>query len=120
MIPKNSKVLTLKEPWMTMILSGEKTMELRSTRTNIRGTIYLAQSKTQYIFGKVDIVDCLGPFSDEVFELNKQYHRYHKVKPYNNTYGWVLSNAFSFCDPILFKRPPGAVIWSTVKEDINC
>lgn len=73
--------LGVRQPWIELILRGEKTIEVRSQPTNLRGTIYLYASKkiadipaavmaiseyeldvdtlpTGRLLGTVDIVDC--------------------------------------------------------------
>lgn len=58
------KVLTIKEPWATMILEGKKTIETRTWHTRYRGEILLHASKSPEskisgkIFAIANIVDC--------------------------------------------------------------
>ncbi len=39
------KALSVKQPWASMIASGEKTIELRSWRTRYRGRLMICSSK---------------------------------------------------------------------------
>ena len=40
------KVLTIKQPWASLIMLGYKRFEFRSWKTNYRGEIYIHASKT--------------------------------------------------------------------------
>ena len=71
------KVLTIKEPWATLIIEGYKEYEFRSWKTNYRGKILIHAGKSlerdqvkkfeeynlEYscgeIIGEADLVDCI-------------------------------------------------------------
>ena len=53
------KGLIIKQKWLDKIFAGEKTWEIRGSKTQIRGQIYLIQSGTKHIYGKADLVDCI-------------------------------------------------------------
>ena len=38
------KAISIKQPWLALIMSGEKTLEIRSWRTNVRGDVLLCAS----------------------------------------------------------------------------
>ena len=104
----------MKEPFATMIVRGEKTWEIRKTKTKIRGKIYIISNG--YIIGTVKLIDVLGPFSVE--ELAKYYekHRVDKrfLKEYSKNkklYAWVLSEAKELKRKIKVSIPRGAQIW---------
>lgn len=65
------KVLTIKEPWASMILNGEKTIETRTWRTKYRGLCLLHASKNPRseisgkIFAVAKIVDCKPMTQDD-------------------------------------------------------
>lgn len=40
------KAISIKEPWISRIVSGEKTIEMRTWRTNHRGPLLLVGSRT--------------------------------------------------------------------------
>lgn len=107
------KGLIIKEHWAELILSGMKTIELRSSNTKIRGTIGIIISGTGMIYGTVDLLDCI--------ELNKETF-YEKINehcfedgiekvPYKKIYGWRLSNPQRFEKPIPYTHKQGCVIW---------
>ena len=108
------KALIVKQPWVELILTGRKTYEMRSTRTNVRGRVGLIEQGSGLIVGEVDIVDSLDPLLDEV----GFYHHCSKHKIYSNfdsvktwVYPWVLKNPVRYKTPRHYDHPQGAVIW---------
>ena len=49
------KGLIIKSKWADLILNRDKTIELRSSNTNIRGTIGIIKSGSKKVYGTVDI-----------------------------------------------------------------
>lgn len=104
------KVISIKQPWATLILEGLKEYEFRSWKTKYRGELYIHASKTcdnknmkQFekmnldfpvgmIIGKVTLDDCI--------ELSQNFEeKLIKAKPliYGHTkdrggYAWKVSN----------------------------
>ena len=114
------RALIIHKYWIDLILRGHKTLEMRSRRTNIRGSIGLIEAGTGLIKGKCDLVDSLGPISPE---LRSDYFSWLRIPDGpagladKYCYPWVLKNAVRFDDPIPYDHPKGAVIW--VKLDKN-
>ena len=52
------RALLVKEPWASQLVTGKKTMELRSTRCSMRETVAIARIGTSQIIGtcRIDIV----------------------------------------------------------------
>ncbi|GEN52382.1 ASCH domain-containing protein [Halobacillus faecis] len=119
------KGLLIKEPWIDMILNGEKTWEIRGTNTKQRGTIGLIKSGTSQVFGTVEIADSL-PLTTPVYEKSTGLHGIPEEDcqqmPYKRTYAWVLQNPVLYEEPIPYTHPLGAVIWvdldKAMKEEI--
>lgn len=103
------KVLTLKQPWATLVAEGIKRYEFRSWKTNYRGKILIhagigidkeAMKKfaglnltfpSKKILAEVEIVDCL--FLDD--ELNKKIISENNIAYGNKKregYAWMLDN----------------------------
>lgn len=84
------KVLTIKEPWASLILKGEKTIETRTWKTYHRGIILLHASK----FPKSKISGCI--FATAKLVKIKPMTRYDEKKArcevYPNAYSWFLEN----------------------------
>ena len=103
------KVLTLKQPWATLVAEGIKKYEFRSWKTNYRGKILIhagigideeAMKKfaglnltfpSKKILAEVEIVDCL--FLDD--ELNKKIISENNIaygSKKREGYAWMLDN----------------------------
>ena len=105
--------LILKEPWATLVVNGEKTIEIRTMPTNKIGKeIYIAKAGTKTLIGKVTITDCRRLTPEEFQNLSPQHLALHYSFPPNKKiYGWFLKNAHPFPCPIPYKHPQGAQIW---------
>lgn len=116
------KGLFIKEPWISLILNGEKIWEIRGSKTNIRGRIALIASKSGEVKGYVDLIDCLE-LDGNMFDQNKSKHNIPKERyssenlPYKKTYAWVLSNPKKLEKGLVFKQKKGCVIWINLEED---
>ena len=103
------KVLTIKEPWASLIVNGYKEYEFRSWKTNYRGKILIHAGigidkeamknfaglnltfPSKKILAEVEIVDCL--FLDD--ELNKKIISENNIAYGNKKregYAWMLDN----------------------------
>ncbi len=104
------KVLTLKQPWATLVAEGIKKYEFRSWKTNYRGRILIhagagidkkdmakfkdlnLEFPSKRIIAEVEIEDCL--LLDE--ELNKKIINENNIaygSKYRTGYAWKLKNA---------------------------
>ena len=113
------KVLTIKQPWATLIMQGDKRFEFRSWQTKYRGDLLIHAGKgidkeamkrlSKYItedfpagkiLGKVTLVDCvkMSPeFKDILLKENKDIY----AKSYfQENYGWQMDNVQVFKEPI--------------------
>ena len=113
-LPKGTRVLTVQQPWATLIALGEKPTEYRSWPTSYRGTLAIASSKG---FPKNRRQQCEEPWA-------KRKLRKHNVKvddlplgkilclttlvechKLEDGYGFALKNIKKFVKPISI--PPG-------------
>lgn len=83
------KVLCIKQPWVNHILSGEKTIEIRSYNTNFRGKLLIACSKSPkselggYVVAEAEIINS---------RPTKPSDSDKSLVPYKmNNYSWELS-----------------------------
>ena len=104
------KVLSLKEPFATLIKDGVKIYETRSWKTNYRGEIYIHASlslskservesankylkseiKPGFILCKCELVDCI-PMTDEFIKyINKETSEYDYGLYSEGRYAWKL------------------------------
>lgn len=122
------KVLTIKEPWASLIVNGYKQYEFRSWKTNYRGKIlihagmsfeknvadrflsYNIQYNMGHIIGEAEIVDCIkvdDNFNKELIKLNPVvYARSNHVE----SYAWKLVNIKKYDEPIKCKGKLG--LWN--------
>lgn len=112
------KVLTVKEPYASLIINGYKKYEFRTWKTNYRGKILIHAGKSfdketmnrfsklnlkykpGYIIGEVNIVDCIlitKEFNDKLIKENELIYGMNK----NRTgYAWKLDNVKIYDNPI--------------------
>lgn len=106
--------LIIKEPWIDLILNGDKTWEIRGTNTTIRGRIALIKSGTASIIGTVELIDT-QQLSIQEFNDSEGFHcintNNNTILPYPKTYTWKLTNPTLLSEPLPYRHPQGAVIW---------
>lgn len=115
------KALIIKQPWIDLILAGKKTIEIRGSKTNIRGQIALIASGTGQVIGTCMVNDSINlaeqaDLSDVVIKscVDEATLRSFYKKPN----GWVLSDAKRLTTPVKYKHPMGAIIWVTLEETV--
>lgn len=120
------KGLIIKEYWAKLILDGLKSMELRGSKTKIRGTISIIISGTGMVFGTVDLIDCIELTDTDFYNrINEHCWKDGREKiSYKKVYGWKLDNPKKFEKPIPYTHKQGCVIWvnlddlSTLKMEV--
>ena len=122
------KVLTIKEPWASLIINGYKEYEFRSFKTNYRGKILIHAGLTleknnaikfnnynlDYghgeIIGEAYITDCIlvtDEFENELYNINPLV--YGKSKRARK-YAWKLDNVIMYEKRIPYKGKLG--LWN--------
>ena len=122
------KVLTIKEPWATLIIEGYKSYEFRSWKTNYRGKILIhaglsleKDSEKRFemynltyqmgnIIGEAELVDCIkvdDKLQDELSNINPLV--YAKTS-HKNKYAWKLDNVKKYDKKIPVKGKLG--LWN--------
>ena len=113
------KVLTIKQPWATLIMQGYKRFEFRSWQTKYRGDLLIHAGKgidkeaikrlekylpeelpTGKILGKVTLVDCIKMSPEFKGELLKENRDIYTKGSFKENYGWQMDNVQVFKDPI--------------------
>ena len=113
------KVLTIKQPWATLIMQGDKKYEFRSWQTKYRGELLIHAGKSvdkeaikrleKYlpenlplgkILGKVRLVDCIkmSPEFEEI--LLKENSEIYTKSSFQENYGWQVTDIEVFKEPI--------------------
>lgn len=113
------KCLIVKQPYAGLIVSGEKTLEMRSRHTKIRGEIGIIAKGSGNIIGTVNLIDSIYFNADYKLKSEAGFIC-HKIPGSEwglldkYRYGWQFSDAKKFKTPKPYDHPMGAVIW------VNC
>lgn len=113
------KVLTIKQPWATLIMQGDKRFEFRSWQTKYRGDLLIHAGKgidkeamkrlAKYlpaeipfgkILGKVTLVDCVKMCPEFKDMLLKENPDIYTKSSFQENYGWQVENVMVFDEPI--------------------
>ena len=113
------KVLTIKQPWATLIMQGDKRFEFRSWQTKYRGDLLIHAGKgidkeamkrlERYlpeelpygkILGKVKLVDCIKMSPEFKELLLKENSDIYTKSSFQENYGWRVSYVEVFENPI--------------------
>jgi ASCH domain len=119
-----SRGLVIDTPWIDLILAGEKTWEMRSTHSSKRGRIALIRKGSGLIVGYANLVDSVGPLSEDALASNTNKHQITAERFGDGSWmgqwnhAWVLSEVQQLPQPIPYKHPSGAVIWVDLAKAI--
>ncbi|MCP1974274.1 ASCH domain-containing protein [Bradyrhizobium elkanii] len=118
------KAIVIREPYVSLILTGEKTWEMRMAACRYRGPVALISKGSGTVVGAAEIVDSLP--SIDSLEAYAEAEQKHRVPPNLQQQAfsdgwrtpWVLTNARRLGAPVSYKHPSGAVIWVTLDDDV--
>lgn len=110
------KGLIIKPIWADLILDSSKTLEIRGSNTNIRGTIGIIKSGSKKVYGTVDLVGCIKLNEESYYKMIDKHKIGLKFEdiPYKNMYGWILTNPVKYEKPIAYEHKQGCVIWVNI------
>ena len=116
------KVLTIKQPWATLIIQGDKRFEFRSWQTKYRGDLLIHAGKgidkeamkrvKKYlpenlphgkILGKVKLVDCIKMSPEFKKQLLKENSDIYTKSSFQENFGWQIADVEVFKEPIEVK-----------------
>lgn len=123
------KVITIKQPWATLIVEGYKRFEFRSWKTNYRGDILIHAGKgidkeamerlKKYlpdeiplgkIIGKATLTDCVPMSKDFADMLAKENNDIYTTHSFSRNYGFKLENVEKLDNPIEIRGQLG--LWN--------
>lgn len=122
------KVLTIREPWASLIIEGYKEYEFRSWKTNYRGKIlihaglnieknnlvkfkdYDINIQKGKIIGEAMLTDCVKVTEDFQKELLKKDKIVYGQSDHASDYAWKLENVIKYEEPISVKGKLG--LWN--------
>jgi hypothetical protein len=117
------KGLVIDEPWIGLILRGEKTWEMRKTACHQRGMIALIRKGSGQIVGTAEITDSLPPLESLAAYSEAEPHHRIPSDRQPRAFGdgwrtpWVLTNVRRIAEPVSYKHPSGAVIWVNLDQE---
>ena len=122
--PTPTRALVIAEPWISLILSGRKTWEMRTRGTTIRGTIGLIRKGSGHIVGTAELVDSLPPLDAAGLAAHNDRHgippeQHARVLADGWVVPWVLRNAKRLDPPMPYVHPMGAVTWVVLDRGGN-
>lgn len=116
--------LIIREPWITKILNGEKTWEMRSKPTSKRGWIGLVAQGGNHVLGAARLVDSRLPLTRKTYS---EFEAQHAIPPdlvddvmaNNWVFPWVLTDVVRFDVPVPYETRPGAVQFVTLDRSVG-
>lgn len=118
------KALVIDEPWISKILRGEKTWEMRSRHATHRGPIALIRKGSGQIFGVAELVDSEGPLDLTELQAARDKHqipiqRYESGELIKWDIAWKLANVRPLPRPVSYQHPFGAVTWVNLSPKVS-
>ena len=106
------RVMILKDQWLKLILSGRKTMELRSKRAKT-GWTWLG--KGNFIHARGRIAACQELTADTFQMYRAQHGLETDAPPYTRTFALWLEDVQPLDEPAAFFKPWGPIGWAIVR-----
>lgn len=109
------KAIVIAEPWISLILAGTKTWEMRGRPCRHRGPVALIRKGSGQVVGLADLADSRPALTDG--KLSDAF-AFHQV-PHSQFFcrgrarwrcPWILEKFVSL-EPVSYSHPKGAVIW---------
>jgi hypothetical protein len=117
------KAIVLREPYVSLILGGKKTWEMRSSPMNMRGRVGLIKQGSGHVVGVAELVDCLPPLTAANYAEKEALHcvaaadQPAAVKR-KWVYPWLVKRAQSLSRPVRYKHRLGAVVWVRLDDEV--
>lgn len=117
----------MKNPYAEMLVTGQKTVEIRGSATEVGRTVAIALSGSKTLLGEVRLESCqlvavknaAGQLEDVVGSEHtlaslKAQHRIENPMEsvsYNKVYAWFVSSPLRYLVPVAYSHPTGAQLW---------
>ena len=115
MIPETgAPILVIKKPYIDMIISGQKTLEIRGApcRKPVGTRVFLSASGSGTICGSAIFSGSVGPISLEDWDAYRAMHRVEGNElMYKKTFGWSFVQAEVVDPPIPYMVKRGSIGW---------
>jgi hypothetical protein len=108
------KGLVIREPWIDLLLSGQKTWEMRGQRPSYRGWIGLIRKGSGRVSGIARLVDVCDPLSPDEMVATFDQHRIPEAMIRSGevakwTIPWKLTDIRALHKPVPYRHPNGAI-----------
>ena len=108
--------LFIKSPWIDLILDGQKTWELRGTKTAKRERIALIESGSRLLKGTCEIVGVRGALRKSTLLQNLDKHQVPQEKieaglGRKRVYAWVMADPRRLHNAPVVPKVIGPVVW---------
>ncbi len=116
--------LVIREPWIDLILSGQKTWEMRSTSPSWRGWFGLIRKGSGEISGVARLADVGRPLSPDEMIQTFDRHRIPETMIRSGevekwTTPWILADVQVLPAPVRYRHPNGAITLFTLELETS-
>ena len=102
-----SRVLVLKKPWLDLMLTGEKTLEVRGRK--LKGGVYYLGSRG-LIHGRAVFESAFAINDEAQWNALLPKHRVcDPALPYKRTFGLLVKKVMRITPPVAYVHPRGAI-----------
>ncbi len=111
--------LVVVDPYASLIVSGEKTLELRAAPTNKRELVGIIRKGSGLIVGLARVSGCSGPLGGAELDALRGRHLVpaeELAKRPAWRWGWKLEAARPLPEPVAYRHPNGAQSWVTIGD----
>ena len=112
-----SRCLKINDKWITLILKGMKTWEVRRRNTTIRERIALGNIRVKRVVGYATIIDSVEMSIEKLKEHNDKHHANDFLDKYANgrqtLFAWILENIEVEANPYPYPLSTGP--WCRIK-----
>ena len=118
------KALIIDEPWISKIMNGTKTWEMRSSASKQRGWIGMIKKGSGHVVGVVKMIGSDGPLPDQKMIDNVDKHHipsstFLTGQFSKHRHAWRLANAVQLQRPVPYQHKSGAVIWVILDQKVS-
>jgi hypothetical protein len=115
--------LIINEPWIGLILSGQKTWEMRTRTTKVCGWIGLIRKGSGQVVGAARLEEVLPRLAWKDYDRHFAKHRIPPTQSRRSFKGawtvpWALADARPLPKPVRYSHRRGAVIWVVLSRDV--
>ncbi|MDF2372379.1 MAG: ASCH domain-containing protein [Rhizobiaceae bacterium] len=119
--PLISKGLIIADPWISLILNGQKDWEMRSTATTHRGWFALIWKGTGAVYGVARLRSVGVPLSPSEMVAAYEHHKIPEAMVTSGqvakwTTPWQLSEVIRLPSPVRYRHKDGAVTWVNLDD----